>query len=200
MKKIKKIFLYTLAVLLIGWGALTWVVERPSPKKSWNFINSTTTGKKVLIVFDPDPFYNLDEQVCLAIAQVFSDSGFTVKVTSVLAANESNLSSYDAYVFCANTYNWSPDWAVTRFIKKQKSFNKKPVASITLGAGSTMASQKKLEHLILSQNGTLINSRSLWLARPNDESRMKESNITVALSLARTWAATAAQTIHNSLK
>jgi hypothetical protein len=139
MKKTKKIFFYTFIVLITGWAVLTLVVQKPGPKRNWDFGNSTTS-KKVLIVFDPDPFYNLDEQVCLAVAQVLADSGFNVKVTSVSAAYESNPGSFDAYVFCANTYNWAPGWELTRFIKHQKSLNRKPVVAIALGAGTTMTS------------------------------------------------------------
>lgn len=93
----------------------------------------------------------------------------------------------DLYVFCANTYNWRPDWAVSNFIQKQVNLDGKSVVAITIGGGSTVASQKALEKLILDKKANLLDSRSLWLLRPNDESRMQESNSTVAESMAYSW-------------
>jgi len=42
--------------------------------------------------------------------------------------------------------------------------------------------------LLSEKKSRLIGSRSFWLMRPNDESRMKESNVQVCLSLVREWA------------
>ncbi len=94
--------------------------------------------------------------------------------------------SFDLYVFCANTYNWRPDWAVSNFINQQVVLKDKPVA-ITVGSRSTAAAQKALEKLILDRGGKLLDSRSLWLLKPNDESRPEESNIQVSVSIAYDW-------------
>ena len=87
-------------------------------------------------------------------------------------------------MFCANTYNFHPDWAVTDFIKEQVELEGKPVVAITVGSGSTETSQKALEDLIINMKGNLVDSHSLWLFKPNDESRTKESNIKVSVSMA----------------
>jgi flavorubredoxin len=189
MNKTLKIIIYTGTIIALGWGILTWVVERRGPKKSWDMGN-VNSDKKALIVFDPDPFYNFDEQVCLSVAEVLAENGMAVKVVSVAAADMQELRRYDVLVFCANTYNWSPDWALRDFIKGQESLHGKPVIAITLGAGSTASSKRKLEQLISSNDGKILGSNAFWLMRPNDEARMKESNVRVALSIVKDWSGT----------
>lgn len=195
-RSIKKIF-YTATFVGVGWCILTLAVEIRGPKKSWDFGDKTNT-ETVLIVYDPDPFYDLDEQVCLAFAEVLANSGLKVKVASVSAAEEFKFSDFNAYVFCSNTYNWQPDWALTRYIHKQEPLNRKPVIAITLGSGSTKMSQTKFEQLIVRQEGHIIDSRALWLMRPNDETRLEESNVQVAISMVRNWAAFVAPKIRKA--
>jgi hypothetical protein len=185
MKKLLKIFVYTISALLIAWAVLTvWVEAQGKPESS--SYGNISSSKKVLIVYDPDPFYNLDKMVCTAFGQALSAKGLYVNVASVAAAKES-ADEYDTYVFCANTYNWRPDWALTDFIAERTDLQSKQVVAITLGAGSTEASQKALEALLLSKGCKIVSSNSLWLMRPNDESRMDESNVKVAESVARAW-------------
>jgi flavorubredoxin len=190
-KKTLKIIFFTLTFIGVGWLILTLAVEATGPDKSWAFGDQQAI-EKVLVVYDPDPFYNLDEQVCRSLAEEMANQGMRVKVASVRAARDLTPESFDALVFCSNTYNWAPDWAVIGYIEDQKSLGNKPVIAITLGAGSTNISQKKLEDLIIHKQGKIIGSRSLWLMRPNDESRNTEPNVQIALSIVRSWAVTLA--------
>jgi hypothetical protein len=186
MKKALKIT--GIAVLAIGavWTALTVWAERTGPKRSWQS-GSPTAKKRALIIYDPDPIYNLDEQVSRSFGQALADGGMRVTVASVAAARGFNGQPVDLYVFCANTYNWRPDWAVSDFIKKQVWLDGKDVVAITLGGGSTEDSQQALETLIQDKKANLLDSRSLWLLKPNDESRMEESNVAVTVSMAYAW-------------
>lgn len=138
-------------------------------------------------VYNPDPFYNLDEQVCRSLGQALADQGMQVTVASVAAAETAASQPIDLYVFCANTYNFRPDWAVSNFIRKQTNLAGKSVVAITLGSGTTEASQNALETLIRDKKARLLDSHSLWLLRPNDESRMQESNVAVSVSMAYAW-------------
>ncbi len=185
----KKLLTITgIAVLAIGgvWTLLTIWAERVGPKRSWT-LGSQTAKKRVLIVYDPDPFYNLDEQVSRSFGQALADQGMRVTIATVAAATDIENQPIDLYVFCANTYNWRPDWALSNFIEKQVTLEGKSVVAITLGSGSTGASQKALEKLILNRKANLLDSRPLWLLRPNDESRGTESNIAVTVSMAYSW-------------
>ncbi len=185
-----------MTAIIVGWCVLTIVVERTGPKQSWNF-GDTNSTEKVILIYDPDPFFNLDEQVCKEFGKVLSENGISASVVTVAAAREITLSSFKTYIFCANTYNWGPDLAVSNYIKEQNSLNNKPVIAITLGGGSTSLSQERLEQLIVNQGGKIMDSRSIWLLRPNDENKSEESNIQVALSKTRTWATSMAVEIRN---
>ena len=175
----------TLSAVVLIWVCLTWWVERVGPEKRWE-IGSVAGSTDVLIVYDPDPIYNLDEQVCWSFGKALADHGAHVNVMTVAAAQNLKQTTFGLYVFCANTYNWRPDRAVSNFIREQTLKNK-PVIAITVGSGSTESSQKILESLIKEKEADLWASRSLWLMRPNDESRMEESNVQVAVSSAYTW-------------
>lgn len=185
----KKLLTITgIAALAVGaaWTALTVWAERAGPKRSWQ-LGSQSAKERALIVYDPDPFYNLDEQVSRAFGRALADGGMRVTVVSVAAADMDADQPIDLYVFCANTYNWRPDWAVSGFIQKQVNLAGKSVVAITLGGGSTEGAQKALETLIRDKQANLLDSRSLWLFKPNDESRMGESNIAVTVSMAYAW-------------
>lgn len=179
--------------MIVGWTALTLYVERPGPPKQWEFNNNHHTTK-ALIVFDADPFYNLDEQICLSFAKALSENGFNVRVATVAAAASINKTDHDLIVYCANTYNWRPDWAITDYIEEQSlpSENRNVVA-ITLGAGSTESAKKRLEEVIVNQGGKLLGSYALWLWRPNDEQKMEQPNVDVAVEMAYAWGHDAAQ-------
>lgn len=187
MKAISIIAALVLFGLLFFWIVLTGWVEAKGPQKSIELGNGK---KQALIVYDPDPIYNLDEKVCLTFGKALAKRGIKVKIATVSAADKLNMADFEAYVFCANTYNWRPDQAVTEFIEKT-SIEDKPVVAITLGSGSTESSQKALEKLIVAKRGKLVSSRSFWLLRPNDERRRKESNVNVALSMVDEWAKSA---------
>ncbi len=185
----KKLLTITgITVLAIGavWAFLTVWAERTGPKRSWQ-LGNLAAKKRALIIYDPDPIYNLDEQVSRSFGQALADKGMHVTVATVAAVPEVDHQSIDLYVFCANTYNWRPDWAITNFIEHQPNLADKSVVAITLGSGSTVDSQKALETLIRDKKANLLDSHSLWLLKPNDESRMKESNVAVSVSMAYTW-------------
>ncbi|WP_428663120.1 hypothetical protein [Runella sp.] len=186
-KAISIITVLAFSGLLVVWTILTVWTEAKGPPKSIDLGNGK---KQVLIVYDPDPICNLDEKVCVTFGKALAKRGIKVKVATVSAADKLNAADFEAYVFCANTYNWRPDRAVTGFIEKT-SITDKPVIAITLGSGSTESSQKALEKLILKKKGKLVGSRSFWLLRPNDELRMEESNVKVALSMVDEWAKSA---------
>jgi Cft2 family RNA processing exonuclease len=195
----KPLKITAIAVLAVGaiCTLLTILAERTGPKRSWQ-LGSQTAKKRALIVYDPDPFYDLDEQVSRSFGKALADQGMHVTVASVAAAPDFTNQTMDLYVFCANTYSFRPDWAVRDFIQKQTNLDEKSVVAITVGSGSTADSQKALETLIQDKKANLLDSRSLWLFKPNDESRSKESNVAVAVSMAYTWGQEMAKRINVS--
>ena len=195
MKKLLKVT--GIAGLAIGaaWAALTIWAESAGPKRSWT-LDNPTAKKRALIVYDPDPFYNLDEQVCRSFGRALADNGMQVTVATVKAIGELPNQPVDLYVFCANTYNWAPDWSVRNFIRTQIHLEGKPVVAITVGSGDTDGAQEALKKLLLNKKANLLDSRPLWLLKPNDESRGQESNVAVAVSMAYAWGEEIAKRVH----
>lgn len=185
--KALKIIGIAILVIAILWTILTFIVERKGPEKSVEF-GTANSKNRALIVYDPDPFYNLDERISESFAKGLAQKGWFAQVATVSSATKIAKAHFDLYVFCANTYNWSPDWAVTSYIEEHDALNRKKVVTITLGAGSTEKSKQKLEKIILDKNAILLSSFSLWLWKPNDKSKLEESNASVAVDRANVLA------------
>jgi hypothetical protein len=117
--KVKKRIWYvtaTIGIIMFAWLILTLYVERKGPAKNWSF-GVRGSRHNALIVFDPDPFYNLDEKVCASFAIALAENDFVVELQTVAMAEAAPIGTYDLIVYCANTYNWRPDWAVTEFVR-----------------------------------------------------------------------------------
>jgi hypothetical protein len=185
-RKFLKYLKSTFILVAICWLLLTLYVERKGPAKKWIF--GSENGEKVLIVYDPDPFYNLDEKICKSFANALAEEHMHVTVATVAATDNMETKSFDVYIYCANTYNWRPDWSITNFVRNNTtSQNGKPVVAVTLGAGSTESSKLNFEAVLADTGATIVGSYSLWLWRPNDELKTKDSNVQVAIDKAYQW-------------
>jgi len=180
-----KILLVLVAVIVLLWGGLTlWVQQEGSA--FYSTFGEPESARHALIVFDPDPFYNLDEQVCEGFAKGLAESGkWQVQVASVARAR-SLRPEVDLYVLCANTYNWAPDQALTYYIEEELDLADKEVVALTVGSGSTARAQRLLEEQLQEKGAAVLASEAYWLMRPNDEERMEEENVVVAVDRAKT--------------
>lgn len=170
----------------VVWTALTLWVEADGPERIVE-LGKRGFALTALIVYDPDPIYNLDQQVCESFARGLADKGWHVTVATVRMAKKFKETDYHLYVFCANTYNWLPDRSITNFIKDDVNINRKNIVAIIVGAGSTRHAQEAFEKVVRKKNGNLIDSKTFWLLRPNDEARLKHSNVATAVDIARKW-------------
>lgn len=185
MRRFRNWILIPALIVAAIWVGLTIWVEREGPARKWELVSVNIKGAAV-VVFDPDPIYNLDEQVCQSFAKALTENGWQVTIATVAAAGSID-TSFDLYVLCANTYNWTPDRAIVEYIKSTL-LNNKPVVAITLGAGSTKQSQRKFEELIKRKGARLIASGSYWLWRPNAEEKKEGSNVDAAVEKVYRWA------------
>ncbi len=179
--------IWTVGSLLVLWGGLTIWAEQQRPPMAWNF-PSDGAGPRALILFNPDPLYDLDRQVGTAFAEGLQARGWEVRLATLGAGPGRSETDYELYVFCANTYNWAPDWPSVRFIGQAEWLEGRPVVAITLGSGSTYRSKRLLEEALAERGARILVSKTYWLMRPNDESRMQDSNIEVACEMARALA------------
>lgn len=178
-----RLLLIIATAIAILWTALTVWVEMPG-KDEVVALGDPADSIRVLIVYDPDPIYNLDEQVCRGIAEGLNDNHIQAFVATVKAAMKLDLRAYGSLVICANTYNWAPDKAVVNFIENSSRIGNMRVVAVTVGSGSTSEAREKLEGKLRAAGANIIISKEWWLMRPNDESRLKEKNVDVAVDQA----------------
>jgi flavorubredoxin len=189
MKKPKRItkalrlLVISVVAIAVAWTSLTIWVEKQG-REDLVTLGDMSDSTRVLIVYDPDPIYNLDEQVCRGFAKGLVESNIQVVLATTRAAKKLDLLQFKNIVVCANTYNWAPDGAVIDFIDTSKGIAGKNVVAITVGSGSTSEAREKLEKKILTAGGNIILSKEWWLMKPNNESRMEEKNVDVAVDLA----------------
>ncbi len=195
-KRIMTTLLFVIGLTLVIWIILTLVVGKKGPEKI-ALIGGSNDDKKALIVYDPDPIYNLDEKISKSFAEGLAEKGWSSKVATVAAVKNVEEEPFDLYVFCANTYNWAPDKAIRNHIKNSNYLQGKKVVAITLGSGSTKRSQRMLEELIEQKQATLIDSKVFWLMKPNEETKTKRSNIKIAVEMANTFGKQIAENIEN---
>lgn len=182
MRKFLKIGIYFTVGIAVFWTLLTFWAQYRGTKKA-TFLANENAQKSALIIYNPDPIYNLDEQICQSFAQELNNNDFEVLI-SATDLTPADI-DFDLYVICTNTYNWAPDWKVTQWIKHHPEIKGKKVVAITLGSGSTTEAKLKLEQTLHNAGADLIVSKTYWLMRPNDESRLDESNVEVAKDMAR---------------
>lgn len=161
------------------WLTITLYTQYAGDKK--NNQSNSDLGSNIILVYNPDPFYNLDEQVCNSFKEGLASQGLIAQISTVDNFNKNE--DYDFYLFCANTYNWAPDWKTTKLIKSINLENAK-VATIVLGGGSTKRANRKLEALLKNKSANILGSKEIWLLKPNDETNPNGNNIEIGNNVA----------------
>jgi hypothetical protein len=186
MRKFIKFFLGIAGAIALFWTGMTIWVQLDGPEFSVTY-GDQNKEQKAIVIFDPDPIYNLDQQICVAAAEVLSNRGWLVEVKSVRSFKNDPKHEYDLAVYCANTYNWSPDRSVCGLIDDQ-SINTLNVAAITLGAGTTAGAHNKIKNCLTNTGHNILAETEIWLMRPNDETDHSKDNIIAAKEKAKTLA------------
>jgi hypothetical protein len=175
--------LFRLSLVLSGlifiWACLTAWAQISDRNFDKNF-GSKNSGPRIQILFKSDPLYNLDEQICIRLATVLEANGCNVHLSSY-ASNPSISEATDVVVFCANTYNWAPDWVTLNFILEHSELEDKMGIPIILGSGSTNRARNILEFSVSDRKMDLIGTEDFWLLKPNDDRRINNDNVKVAL-------------------
>ena len=144
MRRVFRIISRVLLSIGLIWGLLTIWVEQLRPAQTWEFPVQTPKGN-ILVLFNPDPIYNLDQQVAESFA--------TAAQQHARSSRQSiDPGRFDLFVFCANTYNWSPDRPTKKYIRKARWLEGRPVVAIIMGSGSTARSGRLLRELLQEQS------------------------------------------------
>ena len=187
MKRFLRIFTWITGFLLLIWLGLTLWVQRERTGPSWTTPVEDPRGK-ALILYNPDPIYNLDQQLAEAFTKGLLDNGWESSVIPYADLETSAPLGYDLYVVLANTYNWAPDRPTRSFVRNSPWLKGKNVVAITLGSGDARRSERLLKEELLESGARLIDARTYWLLRPNDETRLEMSNVVVAREQVRGFA------------
>lgn len=183
----RKTMLWIIIGIAAFWTLLSVYANWAGKSKAIDYVGDPS-AQTALIYFNPDPFYNLDEQVCDAFAEELQCYGWTTRVQTTKGVDIDKLEEADLYVFCANTYNFAPDAGIVKFVKNYPCLEGADVVAFTLGAGTTDRAHRLFLEKLNHRDAFIIADRELWLMRPNDENRMEESNVEVAKDMVRTMA------------
>lgn len=164
------------------WTVLTGWVQRERSGNSIEIGNSTAQ-RSALLVYNPDPFYNLDEQVCKSFARALAEEEWHVRITTVSEAKKLR-SDTDLYVFCANTYNWAPDIPLRKYIENHQKLKQAAVVGITIGSGSTERAHRIHLRTLEEKETLLLGTAEYWLMKPNGEENKSEANVEMAVEKA----------------
>lgn len=173
-------------IVLLLWIVLTLFVQFFGSANKKVFKGSDICYVNALIIYNPDPINDFDLKVCKSFAKGLLENNIESTIISV-KHKPIEIRNYDLIVFCANTYNFNPDWGIQKIIQKQ-NLKHKYVANINLGAGSTAIAEKKLNELVVEKGAVLLGSHSFWLLKPNDESVPNKNNVDIALDQSKAWA------------
>ncbi|MEM7573706.1 MAG: hypothetical protein AAF433_12425 [Bacteroidota bacterium] len=179
---------FTLFTGVLIWLGLTMYVQMPNGHYIASF-GPDTAPQRALILYDADPFDNLDQQLSTAFASGLTNRGWNATVSTVKAIRKEPLFDYDLYVFCANTYNGEPDWTISHYLRSEIDLSGKAVVGICVGAGATARAQRTLECKINKAGGFLLDARSFSLARPNDSDDQSKLQLEAARTQVMEWAA-----------
>jgi flavorubredoxin len=169
-------------ILLLGLVVITFVVESEAEYKL-----ETLSGEgnaRALILFHPSRDAHFSDELSLALADGLKSAGFSVQRATLTHNTPDAPKEYALIAVVSNTYWWTPDLPTLRYLAHAK-LNDAHTIGLIGGTGATGRSQRMLEEALRKTGANVLQTRTYWLFRPNDEARMTEPNREVAQQLAK---------------
>jgi hypothetical protein len=188
---IKTIAIVIGALLLLGAIVATVVVEMESNYR--HEILSGGTEHQALILFHPSRDAHFSDDLSMSLAEGLKAAGFSVHRATLTSDTPPAFDGYTLIAVVSNTYWWTPDIPTLRYLERAR-FKGINAIGVIGGGGATERSQRMLDEALRKAGANVIRTRSFWLWRPNDESRMSEPNKQVALQLANAFAVESGKT------
>jgi uncharacterized protein (DUF2461 family) len=184
---IKTIAMVIGVLLLLGVIVTTVVVEMESNYR--HEILSDGTEHRALILFHPSRDARFSDDLSMSLAEGFKAAGFSVHRATLTSDTPPTFEGYSLIAVVSNTYWWTPDLPTLRYLKRARFKGPNAISAIGVigGGGATERSQRMLDEALRKTGANVIRTRSFWLWRPNDESRLSEPNKQVALQLAKAF-------------
>lgn len=180
-------------LLLLAAAALTVAVERERPFTLQKLGGPGRAGR-ALVLYHPSRDARFSDDLSLALAEGFKDAGFAVDRATLTSDTPTQPEGYALVGLVSNTYWWTPDLPTLRYLRRAR-FDGLPVVGLMGGLGATDRSERILGERLLETAPLAVRTRSYWLLRPNDETRLAESNRAVAQDLARRFGKESAEAL-----
>lgn len=176
-------------LVVLVWIALTAWVEREAEYK---LESQASAGRRALVLYHPSREARFSDDLSMAVTAGLQSAGFSVDRATITERTAARPDGYQVVFVVSNTYNWAPDWPTMQYLKRA-NFEGINVVGLIGGAGSTGRSERILGEALRGTGAKVLGTRSLWLWRPNDETRMEKPNREVGLDIARRFAADVSQ-------
>jgi flavorubredoxin len=173
-------------------AAVTIYVERQADYQ--HEVLSQGGKARALVLFHPSRDAHFSDDLSTALAEGLTGAGFSVDRESLTRATPPQPEDYALIAVVSNTYWWTPDRPTLQYLQRAR-FDGRYAIGVIGGAGATGRSQRMLDLALRATGAKVLQTRSFWLMRPNDETRMKGSNRAVALQLARQFGETSGRTV-----
>ncbi len=174
----RRILLAIAFVVVLCIALTTIIVERESEYAVETF---SASGKlRALVLYHPSRDAHFSDDLSLALARGLAAAGFAVDRATFTSQTPPNPGQYAVVGLVSNTYFWTPDRPTLHYLERARL---QGVAAIGImgGAGATGRSERLLREAIAATGARVLQTRSFWLLRPNDESRMDDPNRQVAM-------------------
>lgn len=149
---------------------------------------------RALILFHPSRDAHFSDDLSIALADGLKAAGFAVERATLTSKTPAEPKGYALIGVVSNTFYSTPDLPTLRYLDRAR-LEGIPVVGLIGGAGSTGRSQRILDEALRKTGANVIRTRSFWLWRPNDESRLNEPNRDVALQLAKQFGLDSQKTV-----
>lgn len=181
--KIARRLMVLLALVVVaGWTIVSILVELEAPYKLEDL--GGRGPLRALVLYHPSRDASFTDDLSSAFSDGLKDAGFRVDRATLTSQTSADPGSYVLIAVVSNTYYWTPDLPTLRYLKRARWMDTAVVGLIG-GAGSTGRSQRVLHQALVDTGARVLATHPYWLWRPNDETRLQESNRAVALDLAR---------------
>jgi hypothetical protein len=169
-------------ILLAALAIVTAIVEAEADYK--HEVLSSGGNATALVLFHPSRDAHFSDELSLALADGLQAAGYSVHRATLTRDTPNAPKGYALVAVVCNTYWWSPDLPTQRYLARAR-LDDIPTIGLIGGAGATGRSEQMLKDALQQTRAKVLQTRSLWTMRPNDEARSSEPNRQVAMQLAK---------------
>jgi hypothetical protein len=169
--------------MILALAVITVVVEREGTYLLQTLSQGSAKGR-ALVLYHPSRDARFSDDLSRAFAQGLIEAGLAVDLATLTSSTPARPEGYTLIAVVSNTYYWTPDLPTLHYLRRAH-LEGRTVVGLIGGAGATGRSRRVFDRALRATGGIVWQTRSFWLWRPNDETRLNEPNRQVALDLAK---------------